>query len=549
METAAVYACTSLVRVLKWPLATLALTVFLAACTGSTGATGATGNTGATGPQGPSGPTGPVTALDVSTATQLTATITSVTFPASGPMKPVVKFQLLNQVGQPISGLKAGNLGFAIAKLVPPGTQLKAVPPLTAAPAPATFSQWQSYIYLTANPAPANGSTTTQVVGTTPQPQATVEAGTAGTFVDNGDGTYQYTFAKDISKDPAVTYDATLTHRVAFEIRGVAPANSPVYTVQPATGATTSLASREIVDDQTCKNCHSELAFHGGARTSVQYCVMCHNPSSIDPSSGNSIDFKDMFHKIHMGADLPTVKAGAHYYIFGFRNAISDYSDVEFPVHDASNNNAATSGPGQRFCSTCHDTTDTNAPQAGNFASAPSAEACGSCHDDVNFATGANHSAANLVATDTDCVTCHGPSSTIDNGALQVVTVHQNAVDIAAAKFKFAVVSATNTGQGQTPTVTIKVTDPTNNSAPYDITAPGGPFTTGSARLVVDLAWNTAEFNNIGSNSATAPATGTPNQPLSLNFLGTSPAPTNNGDGTFTLTSAVAVPAGVTGSG
>jgi hypothetical protein len=47
---------------------------------------------------------------------------------------PVVKLLLLNQVGQPLSGLKPANLGFAVAKLVPSETQLLPVPPQTVAP-------------------------------------------------------------------------------------------------------------------------------------------------------------------------------------------------------------------------------------------------------------------------------------------------------------------------------------------------------------------------------------------------------------------------------
>jgi len=132
-------------------------------------------------------------------------------------------------------------------------------------------------------------------------------------------------------------------------------------------GKRPALASREIVDDKTCRNCHNALTFHGAARTEVQYCMVCHNPSSVDPSSGNSLDFKVMFHKIHMGADLPSVQAGGHYYIFGFRNAISDYTDVEYPQSDASANNANVSGSGQRFCATCHNVSDTLTPDASSF--------------------------------------------------------------------------------------------------------------------------------------------------------------------------------------
>jgi len=527
-------------------LTVLAVMVVVAGCTGSTGATGATGPSGPTGPTGPSGPTGSVTALDIGTAQQITATITSVTMPTPpAAVHPLVKFQLVNPAGEPLKGLKASSIYFAIAKLVPPGTQLAAVPPQTTPPAPSVSSQWQSYIYQTANPAPATSPPTLPVVGTAPQPQATTELGSSGTLVDNGDGTYQYTFAKDLSKDPAVAYDATLTHRVGFEIRGVAPANSPVYTFQPSSGATTNITTYDLVDGKTCTNCHNQLAFHGGARTEVKYCVICHNPSSIDPSSGNALDFKVMFHKIHMGEDLPSVVAGGHYYIFGFRNAISDYSDVAYPQSDASANNTAVSGTGQRFCATCHNTSDPLTPQTGTFASVPSSASCGACHDNVNFATGQGHSAANIIAADTDCVTCHGPTSTIDNGSLRVMAAHQTPVDAAAAKFAFNVVSATNTAPGQTPVVTIKVTDPSNNNAPYNINQAGGPFQLTGAALRVDFAWNTLDWNNIGTNSATA-TTGTPNQPIVINFA---TGATDNGDGTFSKAAPAPVPTTATGFG
>jgi OmcA/MtrC family decaheme c-type cytochrome len=521
-------------------------TLLLAACSGSTGPGGPAGTAGAAGPAGPPGPTGPVTALNVSTATQITATITSVTIPAApAAATPVVKLLLLNQVGQPLSGLKAAALGFIVAKLVPSETQLKPVPPQTVAPAPQISSQWQSYIYTSASPAPATTPPALPVVGTTPQPQATTEAGTAGMLVDNGDGTYQYTFAKDISKDPAVTYDATLTHRVGLEIRGLAAANSPVYSFQPSSGATTGIAAREIVDDQTCKNCHMQLAFHGGARTEVQYCVMCHNPSSIDPSSGNSLDFKIMFHKIHMGANLPSVQPppgpAGHYDIFGHGNSISDFSAIVFPTGDL------------RTCYICHNQADTATPQTVNWQNVPSIEACGSCHDDVNFQTGVNHSMANLGnLTDADCATCHGPTATISHGSLQVAAVHVMPIRQWGKQFAYNVksVSVSTT----VSKVTFSVTDPTVaghvwnilTDEPFTYCTPNAPNNPQNTVTNVGMlfAWSTTDYTNTGSVAASEA------QPFNnVVFCGSNPAgtPVANGDGTFTVT-LPPIPAGLTGS-
>ncbi len=168
--------------------------VLLAACSGSSGAQGPAGAAGATGATGPAGSTGPVTALSITSATSITGTITGVT--VGGP--PVVNFQLVDENGAPLTGLPAADIGFVIAKLTP-GTN-------------GTSSYWTSYIYQTVTPSGCPTGVT--ACDTTPKTQPTTESGATGKLVDNGNGTYVYTFAKDITTDPLVTYDATLTHRV-----------------------------------------------------------------------------------------------------------------------------------------------------------------------------------------------------------------------------------------------------------------------------------------------------------------------------------------------
>ena len=200
----------------------LLLSLLLAACSGSTGPAGPAGATGAAGPAGPAG--AGVAALEITTATTITGTITSVAI--SGP--PVVKFELVDQNGAPLKGLPAADLGVAIAQLVPGQNGMS--------------SQWNSYIYSTITPAGCPSGA--PACDTTPATQASVESATSGALVDNGDGTYQYTFKTDITKVPNVVYNAALTHRVGFEIRGLAQANNASYTFQPSTGATTGIFSR-----------------------------------------------------------------------------------------------------------------------------------------------------------------------------------------------------------------------------------------------------------------------------------------------------------------
>ena len=520
----------------------LTLAALLAACSGSTGSQGPAGATGPAGPPGPQGPGAGVAALDVTTATQITGTITSVTINSP----PVVKFSLVDQDGVPLKGLPAADISWVIAKLTPGQN--------------GAASTWQSYIYHTVTPSGCPTGVTSCL--TAAATQATTESGTSGTLVDNGDGTYQYTFMKDITTDPLVTYDATLTHRVAFEIRGLAQANNGAYTFQPSTGATTGIFSREIIELATCNGCHTQLMLHGGARVETQYCVMCHNPSTTDPYSGNPLDFKQMIHKIHQGNSLASIQtppglaltgsaslhAGSNttptlnqgFWIVGFRNSVSNFNTVLFPQDT-------------RNCTTCHKQNLPAATEAANYAGVPTVEACGACHDDINFTTGAGHSPANLPADNTQCVTCHGPTSTIDNGQIQVAAAHVIPDEVAATKYQFIVnsVSFTGTAPSIFPVVNFSVVDPTNSNAPYNIltdpTFSGTACTSGAARLALDVAWETSDYTNWGVTAA--PAAASWGQPMSLNALAGAgcPAggitPVQQADGSWTLTSNKALPA------
>jgi OmcA/MtrC family decaheme c-type cytochrome len=371
------------------------------------------------------------------------------------------------------------------------------------------------------------------VTGTGPTNQGTTEAGTAGKWVEGSqqNGLYTYTFAQSLKGISDIPYDPSLVHRVGLEIR-LRPAgttdyitsNNATFTFIPASGGPVP-SGREIVDNDTCNACHDELEFHGGARFDLQYCAMCHESYSFDAQTGNTIDLKVMIHKIHRG-QLPTGPYG----IFGYNNVLYDYTDVRYPQD-------------QRNCTTCHTETDTNTPQASNWRLTVNSDTCGSCHDNVNFATGVNH--GGVAATDDTCTSCHGPNS---NLGLSTAQRHYDPLLLAGDKFRYEVLSVVNSAPGQKPTVTIRVTDPTNNDAPYDIKAPGGPFQIGNASLRVDVAYSTRpDFTNTGSGSATA-TSGTPAQPISIDFKANGVADPAI-PGAFKATATVAIPAAATGSG
>lgn len=202
--------------------------------------------------------------------------------------------------------------------------------------------------------------------------QATLDSG--GTFQQLGAGVYTYTF-----KTKVPGFDPTATHSIGGQaerdltefnlgIQGI----DDVYTFVPDGSPVTQV--REVTGTPACNQCHNPLAMHGGARQKVAYCILCHNPGTSDPYTGNSLDMSEMIHKIHDGPNLPSVKAGGTYQLADDKGVLQDFSGTTFP-RDI------------RECRTCHQ----QASQAEQFNTCPHDTACAACHDNVNFATGQNH--------------------------------------------------------------------------------------------------------------------------------------------------------------
>ncbi|MBA1148110.1 OmcA/MtrC family decaheme c-type cytochrome [Ectothiorhodospiraceae bacterium WFHF3C12] len=503
-------------RTLHWLAAVLLsgiLGVGLGGCGGSDGDDGAQGPEGEAGPAGPPGATAPEA---------LSAIITDVTIAS----EPVVDFTVTDQHGFPFTGLEEGEPRFTIAKLVP-GTN-------------GDTDHWQSYV---------NEVETAGGVGPGTEDTIQADADGGGTLVNHGNGNYTYTFGTDVTNvtSPlAVPYEPSLTHRAGLQVRGSylgqgLPAVNATYTFQPSTGMTAAdgINNRRLVDLQTCNSCHGELALHGGARVDTDLCVTCHNPGTTDANSGNTVDFRVMIHKIHMGENLPSVGAGTPYVIYGFGDNPHDYSDVAFPQDVR--NSALDSA---QNCTRCHDPADAATPEASNVTMSPSIEACGSCHDDVDFAAGqAGGHPGGAVTDNSECTTCHAPGRIAGSVAESHVVEEQDAAD----RFAYSITDVTNTGQGATPQVTIQVTDPQNGDTPYDLLNDPEFDSANGARLVVDIAWSTTDYSNDGDDAA-AGGGAAPSRPIEINAI--DPANTTaNGDGTFTVTSTAAIPAGATGSG
>lgn len=493
--------------------AVMALMMMLAACLGGTSGS-ATGNSSTLNP--------------VSGATSLSATIDSVTIPSSSSTGgvPVIKFTVTDQNGNGVTGLTG--MRYIVSKLIEA--------------ADGEPSYWQSYINTTATK--EAGDPGTEADGTTAV-QATTENDTSsgGTLTELGNGEYRYTFATDLSavttaagKALDVTYEPSLTHRFAIQVSttnsvGDTIYANPTYDFQPSSGRTTGITTREMALTSSCNECHGTLAMHGGGRVEVKYCVTCHNPGTTDPNSGNVLDMALMVHKMHRGASLPSVSDGdASYTIWGYNDAEHDYSTVVFPQD-------------VRHCEKCHDPSDTdNSPDAGNYASVPYIRACNGCHDDIVFdgSTPEDWQTAHTggVATNADCATCHGGSGATVDG--RISGAHVINTEVYAEYFQYNIIRVENTAPGEYPSVTFSVTNPIDGTT-YGIKS--DPQWTGSGTITVKLAWDTADYNNTDSGSGDV---GNPAQPVSING---ETASTDNGDGTFTVTSTIAIPDDATGSG
>jgi len=309
--------------------------------------------------------------------------------------------------------------------------------------------------YIPANKSQYVAYTTSVLTATSNKNPSQTVAGTdtGGTFtlIDAATGTYDYTFK---TKAPA-GFDATATHRIGmqaerslteFDVPGTASSDN-VFTFVPSGAPVTKV--RDIVNEASCNGCHDPISAHGGGRKTMLYCVLCHTPQSVNPDTLNTADMPVFIHKLHTGANLPSVKAGGKYFMV-HRGAVTDFSDIVYPQDT-------------RNCTSCH---AAGTKQADNWKTSPTRAVCGSCHEDVNFATGQNH--ANLPQIDDNqCTQCHSATATQDfdlsiPGAHVVPNKSKSLPGLVTQIMKVE-----NATAGQAPIVTFKVTDKAGN--PVDI--------------------------------------------------------------------------------
>ncbi len=387
----------------------------------------------------------------------LVATITSVDLSAGAVS---IDFSVVDDTNAPVTNLFASDGRFAIARL--------------DAGSNGDANDWVSLI----TRASGGGTSATAERFTT----------SGGSFSNYADGTYTYTSVYDPTTDVA----AGDTVRVAIQLSAsdIPPENAwcdfDADTSAPNTSCSTggTTVTRDITQTVTCNVCHgatndTRLSFHGGGRTDVEYCVTCHNPTTVDSTGTSTADMKVMIHALHRGADLPVDPSSVH-----FTKDIDD-------------------------CTTCHTGSGVD---VGNWATVSTREACGSCHNDVDFDTGAGHEGG-VQLTNVSCVGCHPKDGAWTATQAPVETVHVGVARTAeAARYRAAMSGMTIESlayAASTRTLTVDYSVG-RDGAPMDLAAE--PEWTSGGALSVRVAWTTAEYTNAGSDE-------TPAQPLEVDAL------------------------------
>jgi hypothetical protein len=175
-----------------------------------------------------------------------------------------------------------------------------------------------------------------------------------------------------------------------------------------------------ISSGDNCAACHKDIGFHGYSRRGFDACVLCHGTAGSEdrppyvaanapPTTGVTVNFRTMLHKIHRGEDLAHASS---YTIVGFGSAAwpnnfgtATYQDVVFPALPS----------GVKSCTKCHGDSNTawiqpsdrNHPTVENLSVRGWRAVCGSCHD--SDAASAHIEVQTSPGGVESCDVCHAP--------------------------------------------------------------------------------------------------------------------------------------------
>lgn len=184
-------------------------------------------------------------------------------------------------------------------------------------------------------------------------------------------------------------------------------------------GSAADLEPYDLISSASnCTACHQDVLFHGGGRRGVGACILCHSTSGSEDrgqyvaanapaTTGLTIKFSTMLHKIHMGEELAHASS---YDVVGFGSAaypnnfgISNYGEVVFPDFPE----------GVRDCAKCHgasntawhEPSDRNHPTDQTNPVLAWRAVCGACHDADDAQAHINVMTSGGVES---CDVCHG---------------------------------------------------------------------------------------------------------------------------------------------
>lgn len=440
------------------------------------------GPAGPTGPAGPAGPAGTGGGAGGGVAPGINVTVDSVDVETADG-RPEIEFTMTDDNGNPVSLADFGSsdIRFILGYL---GTPAEVATANTSFLQPTTPS-FISYTTEEEEADPAIGPN----AGDSIRP-AFDGARTSG-VTQNSDGSFTYKFEEEVTvADDSATHQLAAQIRRNYSVDGLQYVDNPIFRFRPDDQPVTE--TRELVDTETCNNCHTRLALHGGTRREIQLCIMCHNSQNIDANTGNQAYFATMIHKIHRGADLPSVEDGQPYQILGFRDSVHDYSTVEFP-QDVFN------------CTVCHQ----NAPQADAYLTANRA-GCAACHDRTWFGLAAEipdgftAHPGGAMDDDVGCGGCHPATG----GVAGILDVHRTPAEKAGVGLALDITDVSVDGTGTVLTVDFTAAD--GNGDPIDdIEAAGVQAGIVVAWPVPDYAENISEFFlGIGSSGTLVNNTG-----------------------------------------
>lgn len=436
---------------------------------------GCAGDDGSTGPQGPPGPPGPPgeTAINMSTESDerlasldVVAEITDVTIQSP----PVVTFTMQTSTGLPIVGMvpfwEDSNrfVRFTLTKLVPGEN--------------GDPDSWVAYV----------------------QDGGAPDYDTGSSLVDNGDGSYTFTFNTDVTNVADVPYEPTLTHRVACQIGqySTVPVEEQNLWLDFVPNGDDVTTTRNIAVMESCNECHDNLVFHG-RRFKVEYCVQCHNP---DLAEGEG-DMGFMSHRIHAAGDFTVLDGGI------------SYAEVTYP-QDVIN------------CRKCHNADIAATPDGDNWLNVPNMAACGGCHD--IFGPNATGSHPGISPMDnSQCATCHTPDRTLELHTTPNSTPNNPQLLDSQRSITYELLEASVDATSNNVTIRLRINsdgtplDITN--LPTDLATPGRyPGLLLAYALPQDGIDEPIDYNNLGQPAG---------QPISISLEDFDPINTTNPVGTI----------------